>query len=89
MDAGTGYLFTRGKLINAEIDNLPTISGETSLGWLVHYLVGIGYAVVYFSLREIGWLDNSFIAVQFLALPQCLYHGFSSCQPWAKGYWLG
>ena len=73
----TGYLFTRGKLINAEIDNLPAISGETSLGWLVHYLVGIGYALVYFGLREIGWLDNSFYT--------CLVGYFDTIREWEKG----
>ena len=82
-----GYLFTRGKLINAEIDNLPAISGETSLGWLVHYLVGIGYALVYFGLREIGWLDNSFYSGAIFGIASVIVPWFFFCQPWVKGYW--
>lgn len=56
----TAYTVTRGKVINPKIDTLPAISGETSLGWLVHYLVGVGYALVYLVMQEAGWLDNSF-----------------------------
>ena len=56
----TAYVVTRGKLINPDIDSMPAISGERSLGWLVHYLVGIGYALAYLLIRDAGWLDNSF-----------------------------
>ncbi|MGB1474181.1 MAG: DUF2938 family protein [Candidatus Puniceispirillaceae bacterium] len=80
-----GYLFTRGKLINAEIDNLPAISGETSLGWLVHYLVGIGYALVYFGLREIGWLDNSFYSGAIFGIASVVVPWFFFLPAMGKG----
>ena len=49
----TAYLFTRGKLINREIDNLPAISGET-LAWLAGTL-SCGYrlcAGVFWPARD-------------------------------------
>ena len=86
----TVYAITRGKVINPEIDNLPAISGETSLGWLVHYAVGIGYALVYFVLRDYGWLDNSFYSGALFGIASvvvpCPYKP-SGIWPW-HGVWL-
>ena len=82
-----GYLFTRGKLINAEIDNLPAISGETRLaGWCI---IWWGLAMRwYFGLREIGWLDNSFYSGAIFGIASVVVPWFFFCQPWVKGYWL-
>lgn len=46
------YGVTKGALINPAIDDMPALPGEVTLGWVVHYLVGIGYAVAYWVLVE-------------------------------------
>ena len=81
----TVYALTRGKVINPEIDNLPAISGETSLGWLVHYAVGIGYALVYFVLRDFGWLDNSFYSGALFGIASVVVPWFFFLPAMGKG----
>lgn len=45
--------FKDGQFVHKDIGKAPPIPGENTLGWIVHYVVGIGYAVVYFALM---WL---------------------------------
>jgi Protein of unknown function (DUF2938) len=40
----------RGQIVNENIGSAPAVPHEHAIGWVVHYLVGIGYAVVYLVL---------------------------------------
>jgi hypothetical protein len=40
----------RGQLVHDNIGKTPAVANELALGWIVHYVVGIGYAVVYLVL---------------------------------------
>ena len=39
-----------GKLINADINSMPSVSYEAALGWGFHYLTGIVYGVMYIGI---------------------------------------
>lgn len=80
-----GYLVLRGKIINPEIDTLPPITRELPLGWVVHYLVGIGYAVVYFLIREAGWLDNSLYSGAIFGIASVIVPWFFFLPAMGKG----
>jgi hypothetical protein len=41
-----------GRFVQPDIGNAPPIANERMLGWIVHYFVGIGYAVVYLLLMR-------------------------------------
>ncbi len=41
-----------GQIIQPDIGKAPPIANEGILGWIVHYVVGIGYAVVYLLLMR-------------------------------------
>jgi hypothetical protein len=43
--------FRDGRFID-DIGKAKPVKGERALGWLVHYIVGVGYAVVYFLLMR-------------------------------------
>ena len=45
--------FKDGQFVHKNIGAAPPIPNETAIGWIVHYVVGVGYAVVYFGLM---WL---------------------------------
>jgi hypothetical protein len=45
----------RGRFRHADIARAARMRGERALGWLVHYLVGIGFAVL-LSLLAPAWL---------------------------------
>ncbi|MCP4383154.1 MAG: DUF2938 domain-containing protein [Hyphomicrobiales bacterium] len=40
----------KGQLVHENIGKTPAVANEEALGWAVHYIVGIGYAVVYLVL---------------------------------------
>jgi len=40
----------RGQFVHENIGATPPVENELTLGWIVHYVVGIGYAVVYLFL---------------------------------------
>lgn len=42
--------FEDGQFVHKDIGAAPPVPGENVLGWIVHYVVGVGYAVVYFGL---------------------------------------
>ena len=41
-----------GKIYNPMILDVPKVKRETMIGWLVHYSVAIGYALVFWLLME-------------------------------------
>ncbi len=41
-----------GQFVQPDLGKAPPIANERILGWIVHYVVGIGYAVVYLLLMR-------------------------------------
>lgn len=53
-------LLRTGRLYQPQIDTAPAAPREGPFGWFVHYIVGIGYAVIYAGLMHSGLLTDSF-----------------------------
>ena len=65
---------TRKMLFNADIENRPALEFEIPLGWVVHYGVGFGYAVVYWLLAKMGllgftWIDGLIFGIASVVVP--------------------
>ena len=73
------YGVTKGALINPAIDDMPALAGEVKLGWIVHYLVGIGYAIAYWVLAEnlsmlsYNWQDGLIFGIASSVVPWCFF----------------
>ena len=53
------YVLRTARLYQPAIDSSAEIKGERAFGWVVHYAVGIGYALVYSGLMQEGLLTAS------------------------------
>lgn len=63
-----GHVF-RGKLWHDDIGAAAPVSGELSLGWLLHYGVGVLYGVVWAMLAGPAWrADPGFLPVWIFSL---------------------
>lgn len=52
-----------GQFVQPDIGKAPPIANERILGWIVHYVVGTGYAVVYLlSMRFVVGSPPSFVS---------------------------
>jgi Protein of unknown function (DUF2938) len=52
----------RGRLRHEAIARTPAVAGERAIGWIAHYLIGIGFAVIpLFVARE--WTRSPDIAI--------------------------
>jgi len=50
--------FGRGEFAHAAISKAAPIPFERGLGWLTHYLVGIGFAMLLVGLQGAAWLER-------------------------------
>ncbi len=64
----------QGQLVQQDIAKAPPVANERAIGRIVHYVVGIGYAVVYFLLmRFVFGSPPSFLsALIFGAVSVCV-----------------
>ena len=46
----------KGRLFHTSIANADAVSGEKTIGWTAHYVIGIGYAVLLFLIFGEAWL---------------------------------
>ena len=54
------HVLRTARLHQPAIENAAEIKGEQAFGWVVHYSIGIGYAVVYAEFMKTGLLTASF-----------------------------
>ncbi len=47
--------FPQGRFVYENIGKAPPVEGERALGWVVHYVVGVGYAFVYFLMMRFAF----------------------------------
>lgn len=40
----------RGRLVHASIGEAAPVTNEAAIGWIMHYLIGLGYGVVYVGM---------------------------------------
>ncbi|MGH8050835.1 MAG: DUF2938 domain-containing protein [Arenimonas sp.] len=48
----------RGRFVHASIAQAEPVTNESSLGWLVHYFVGVAYAAILVLLLGKAWLQQ-------------------------------
>lgn len=91
----------RGQLVHRPIMSTPEVRGEKLLGWILHYLIGIVFAVILVIIFGEAWLiDPSFIVAfltglvtllfPFYIIQPCLGFGVAASKtpkPW-KARWL-
>lgn len=47
--------FPRGRFVHDSIGKASPVPGELALGWIAHYVIGIGFAVVLLALHGLEW----------------------------------
>jgi len=52
-----GHL-ARGQFRHERIAAAPAVVGERALGWIAHYVIGIGFAALLCAVAGSGWLHN-------------------------------
>lgn len=83
-----GHL-ARGRILHAAIAASPQIAGETVIGWVAHYAVGIVFAVLLLLLVGNDWLSAprlvpamlfgaATLAAPFLLMQPAMGAGFAS-----------
>ncbi len=45
--------FPRGVFIHRPITATPPVRGERAIGWAFHYVVGVGYAALYYAIAKV------------------------------------
>ncbi len=48
----------KGRVFHDDIGRVPMVSGETAIGWAVHYGVGVVYGVLFLALVGPDWLNG-------------------------------
>lgn len=49
---------TRGKFHHASMSAAEPVKGEHAIGWIAHYVIGIGYGLLLLALWGSGWLTE-------------------------------
>jgi hypothetical protein len=81
---GTGFAmvgrwvghFSRGEFAHASISKAAPIRFELGLGWMTHYLIGIGYALLLVGLQGAAWLEQPTL------LPALVFGALTVAAPW-------
>jgi hypothetical protein len=47
--------FPRGRFVHESIADAEPVAGERAIGWLAHYVIGIGYAVLLLAIVGLDW----------------------------------
>lgn len=50
-----------GQFVQADIGKAAPVANEAALGWAIHYVVGIGYALVYLVLMRLLGIEPGFV----------------------------
>jgi len=85
-----------GRFVHASIGAAAARPGECAVGWTAHYLIGMGFAVLFVLVAPAGWLERPTVGpalafgvvttlVPFLVLQPALGLGLASskaARPW-------
>ncbi|WP_027080419.1 DUF2938 domain-containing protein [Luteimonas mephitis] len=64
-----------GRLVQPALPKVRPVPGERTIGWTVHYLIGIGYGLLLVAVAGAGWLQvptpaaSVVLALVLLVLP--------------------
>ena len=68
-----------GRLVNDRLDETPAIKYEIAAGWTLHYVVSIGYGVIYAGLMyktpylDATWLDGVYFGAASVVVPWFMF----------------
>jgi hypothetical protein len=68
--------FARGRLAHVAIAMAPPVRNELSLGWLIHYGIGIVYAALLVAIQGESWLKQPTL------LPALVFGIVTVAAPW-------
>ena len=68
--------FSRGEFAHASISKAAPIRFELGLGWMTHYLIGIGCALLLVGLQGAAWLEQPTL------LPALVFGALTVAAPW-------
>lgn len=57
---------THGRFRHESIATSPRVRGECLIGWVAHYLTGIGFAAVLIGSRGLAWVQHPTIGPAFI-----------------------
>jgi hypothetical protein len=77
------------QFVHDNIRNAQPTRGETPIGWIIHYAIGIAYAALLFAIMGAGWLEHptlipalaigiATIVAPFFLMQPCLGFGTAS-----------
>jgi hypothetical protein len=52
----------RGRFRHDSMAAVPPVQGERLMGWVAHYLIGIGFASILLGIWGIGWVQQPTVA---------------------------
>jgi hypothetical protein len=52
----------RGRVMHVAIAKSPPVPGETAIGWLAHYAVGVSFAALLIAVAGLGWMHAPTLA---------------------------
>jgi hypothetical protein len=55
-----------GAFVQANIGQASPVPGEHALGWIFHYVIGIGYGLLLVAIWGTGWLEAPTIAAPLI-----------------------
>ena len=70
---------TKGKIVNDALDDTPAIKYEAAAGWALHYVVSIGYSVIFAMLMyktpylDTTWLDGVYFGAASVVVPWFMF----------------
>lgn len=71
--------FPRGRFAHANIAQAPRIPGETPIGWVAHYAIGIVFAALLMAVWGIDWARYPTLLPALLSACPLLSPRSSSC----------
>lgn len=47
--------FPRGRFAHAKISDAAPVAGEQAIGWIAHYAIGVGFALLFLAIVGLDW----------------------------------
>lgn len=57
----------KGRFIHHSVINTPSLAGEKQTGWILHYVIGIGFAFIPLLFSGTTWLHHPDLSVAILS----------------------
>ncbi|MBD1559680.1 DUF2938 domain-containing protein [Vibrio sp. S9_S30] len=72
---------TKGKVFHQGIMKTPPVSGENTLGWIAHYVIGVAFASLLFLVLGSEWIESPTLLPALVAGVVTIVFPFFIMQP--------